>query len=435
MAKSKPYKSMSSTLDCNNNIDTDKKWHEINKLINEFEKVDAPDLIPIDDSQVEVERTRTLLQHATVDTTDSLSKAINQCEPIDTTALNKSFINLGEGGGKNQENIPPKSQFRGGARAPALPEWRRQAKRKNNLVDGGGGRRISVSSSNDEGRGNGLCVVQSDFFKMVFDYPTPRPHFIILFKDRQLGKAKQTLKDLSDGDLEQILYLIEEFKQIYGIAQNETAILSFHTGYWASSPHFHCHVCTSLSTYLRIFDMLKNSSVEKVKPTKNWKIIRNTSASAASHSSHQSMADLYVENVLDYKSQKLKTSREFQLKEIDQINNLNPAMLPHSPFPTNNCFNIQFDLVEPKLRFSLKIGIRLDNAKLLCIKSMCQYAFDTGLFEKKSGCHICLNVISNSKVDIGGYLHLSGDAFYKIHPFREFFLRNFHMIKNYCIDT
>jgi hypothetical protein len=80
---------------------------------------------------------------------------------------------------------------------------------------------------------NRLRIVQNELFVMVFDFPTPRPHFIILYKNPLMDKKKATVNDLSEGEIQQILNLIEKFKIKFDLTA-ENFILSFHTGYWVN---------------------------------------------------------------------------------------------------------------------------------------------------------------------------------------------------------
>lgn len=65
---------------------------------------------------------------------------------------------------------------------------------------------------------------------------------------------------------------------------------------------------------------------------------------------------------------------------------------------------------------------------------MRRFAVNRGYFENNGGgCHICLYL--NDVTGKIGYLHLSGDNFYKISPNRELFLENFKSLNNYCVQT
>ena len=77
---------------------------------------------------------------------------------------------------------------------------------------------------------NRVRIVENELFMMVFDLPTPRPHFIILHKSAK-KPGKKTVRDLDDTEIMAILSLIEVFKTKYNLTA-DNFILSFHTGYW-----------------------------------------------------------------------------------------------------------------------------------------------------------------------------------------------------------
>ena len=74
---------------------------------------------------------------------------------------------------------------------------------------------------------NEICIVENDLFKMVFDMPTPRPHFIILFKKPQ----NRSINDFNESEINKLLALIEQFKTQHALTA-QSFILSFHTGFW-----------------------------------------------------------------------------------------------------------------------------------------------------------------------------------------------------------
>jgi hypothetical protein len=71
-------------------------------------------------------------------------------------------------------------------------------------------------------------LISNDFFEIVFDLPTPRPHFILKFTE---NNGKSNLKDLSDNDLVMIFSTINSFAERFKLNTSDL-ILSFHTGYW-----------------------------------------------------------------------------------------------------------------------------------------------------------------------------------------------------------
>lgn len=72
-------------------------------------------------------------------------------------------------------------------------------------------------------------------FQIVFDLPTPRPHFIILFNPdyQSLNKNKTSLKGLNENELRSLLDLVNQFHLITNNTLGDFT-LSFHTGHWVT---------------------------------------------------------------------------------------------------------------------------------------------------------------------------------------------------------
>jgi hypothetical protein len=75
-------------------------------------------------------------------------------------------------------------------------------------------------------------LVKNSLFKMEFDFPTPRPHFIILYNNSNKYN-KFTIKDLDANEIQSIISLVQKFISTYNLT-TENITLSFHTGYWVN---------------------------------------------------------------------------------------------------------------------------------------------------------------------------------------------------------
>lgn len=71
----------------------------------------------------------------------------------------------------------------------------------------------------------------NELFKVSFDIPTPRPHFIITRKDGTNSSVRETVENLGTSDLNSLLSLVQNMRIKYGF-QDQEMILSFHTGSW-----------------------------------------------------------------------------------------------------------------------------------------------------------------------------------------------------------
>ena len=212
-------------------------------------------------------------------------------------------------------------------------------------------------------------LLMNDLFKIEFDLPTPRPHFILL--ENKVKQVKKSIIDVQENEIRSFLTLIQTFIREYSLA-SENLVLSFHIGYWvveiellslfkysssnhfyfifkpfhtqSNNPYFHCHICTSEQTYLRIFNQHKLSIPwHKFKPTRNWKIRNN-------EMQQKNMADLYEENVLNYKSHASRTAMKYQQEEIAAIMEIKRkcSITPH--LEDDEWFSFEFDVFEPKVR-------------------------------------------------------------------------------------
>ena len=166
-----------------------------------------------------------------------------------------------------------------------------------------------------------------------------------------------------------------------------------------------------------------NPYIEKFKPTKCWKI-----------HGIESIKNLYIKNVINYKKLALQSSTYYKIGELNIIKSGMASKIKIS-FKSET-FDYTFDLKEPKIHFKLKHSIQMNNPiedKVKLIKTMVQFATVNGFFSKTSGAHICLNLQSQDQVE--GYLRLSIDKFYQVHPLPEIFLKNFQKINEYIILT
>jgi len=90
--------------------------------------------------------------------------------------------------------------------------------------------------------------------------------------------------------------------------------------------------------------------LEDFRPTRKWKIIKNHP--------QQSMANLFIENVKNYKSVAISTAKNYQQDEIGSISKFltenghgnDKHDIAVNELRNNQWFKIEFDLFEPKVR-------------------------------------------------------------------------------------
>lgn len=265
-------------------------------------------------------------------------------------------------------------------------------------------------------------------FCVIFDILTPRPHFIVKFssENRKYPRFKKVeIQDLCLEEIDDLLDCLFNFINNYEL-NSETICISFHTGKWASTPDFHAHICVNLETYLKIFKE-KNLNLETIKPTSNWCLKNFTQVL-------NNIQELYIENVKFYKQSCVVNGAKYKNKEIQSMKNMkqNSATIPSI---TDN-IRLDFDMREPKLKFNFtKMDIN-NSRKTICgnlLKEMCNFSKKIGILEKPNGCHICINIDLNNNYN--GYVHLSGDKYFTLHPLPSLFLENFGKLENYSVET
>lgn len=149
---------------------------------------------------------------------------------------------------------------------------------------------------------------------------------------------------------------------------------------------------------------------------------------------NEPIQNCYIKNVINYKKVSSEAAKEYKKKEIGIIKSGASQKL-EVKFQ-NDVVDLTFDLNEPRIYFGLKnsenkksvLQLRMD-----LLKTMTHFATQFDLFSKHNGCHICLCL--QTPYQVQGYLHLSADMFYQMHPEPEAFLKNFEANKNYTIST
>jgi len=142
---------------------------------------------------------------------------------------------------------------------------------------------------------------------------------------------------------------------------------------------------------------------------------------------HSSKKELYLKNVWNYKNKLSEELEKYKLREIEAIKGFDEEKLGQTmtEFCGNNEVNVSFDVNAPLIRFALKEGVTYQMADLkgVLLRSMVDYAFKSGHFEKTSGSHICLKMNGESQFE--AYVRIGGDWFYSVHPERKRFLENY----------
>lgn len=234
------------------------------------------------------------------------------------------------------------------------------------------------------------------------------------------------IQDLNSDETQDLIKFILNFIKEFRL-NLEPVCISFHTGKWASSPEFHAHICISQETYLKMF-IDSNLNMELIKPTSNWNLKSFTEKIT-------NMLDLYIENVKFYRQACIQSGIKYRKKEIESIKTELEQNFLFIPSKISN-IRLDFDLWEPKLKFiytSLDSNISQQNVCISLLKEMCYFSNKFGFLQKPSGCHICISIDLNN--NCYGYIHLSADKYFQLHPLPSIFLDNFKRIENYSVET
>lgn len=220
-----------------------------------------------------------------------------------------------------------------------------------------------------------------DTFRVAFDYYSPRPHFIIVPRDR---KSITNYNSLNPEGKLKIVQAAMEMVSDYKLQQ--TAILSLHFGSWVSEKNkFHAHCCVDVETYLTIFDKKKGEIPNWPSPkyvTREWKASKD----------HRQ----YALNVARYP---FKTYFKDELKAVKQYRQEKPStsrdVVSAKPPPPFTAF--LYHPSEPKLGFAVEKSARPRSAEDLLeaqgaiIKFADQNKLtDMDAKDENDGCHVCL---------------------------------------------
>ena len=221
-----------------------------------------------------------------------------------------------------------------------------------------------------------------DTFKVVFDYYSPQPHFIIVPRDR---KSITNYNFLAEGAKLKIVKAAMAMVAHYNL--QKSASLSLHFGKWGTDKDkFHVHLCVDVEDYLRIYEERKHEvpnwpSVRSV--TKEWK--------ACKEPTHIS----YVKNVRGYpfktyfKDEVVAVTKYRQTEA--RTNTVGPSAIP-PPFTA-----ILYHPSEPRVGFIVMNyrRARSAEARLQAQEAIIGFASQYNLTNihaksEHDGCHVCL---------------------------------------------
>ena len=246
------------------------------------------------------------------------------------------------------------------------------------------GEKVELDRSHENGELFDLLpsTKKCDTFRVAFDYYSPRPHFIIVPRDR---KSIANYLSLYPEAKLKIVKAAMEMVAHYKLQQS--AILSLHFGSWGTEKHkFHAHCCVDVETYLSIFEKKENEIPNWPSPkyvTREWKASRD----------HRH----YAINVQQYP---FKICFKYELKDIEQYRqtkSLSMRAADASAIPPPPFTAILYHLSEPKVGFAVEKSIRLRSGEALLEAQQAIIKFaeqskltNTYAEDENDGCHVCL---------------------------------------------
>ena len=216
---------------------------------------------------------------------------------------------------------------------------------------------------------------------MVFDYYTPRAHFVILPHDKStVGtnhnalNGEQRLKVVKAA-----VALVSHYKL------KKSAILSVHFGSWITKKDiYHAHVCADVEDYLNIFERKGEEIPEwpsRKYVTRQWKASQDPRA--------------YALNVRGYP---FRTYFKEEIQAIEKYRRNPPSRSTvGAPVAILPPFNILHHPSEPKVGFAVENSARPSDAVsfLAAQETMIEFATQNKFTDMRArgdndGCHVCL---------------------------------------------
>lgn len=274
-----------------------------------------------------------------------------------------------------------------------------------------------------------------DTFKVVFDYYTPRAHFMILPRDRSGTDYKSLGPEAKLKVVKAAMAIVSHYKL------QQSAILSLHFGSWITTKNmFHAHVCTDVKEYLDVFE-------DKKKEIPNWP--------SSSYVTKQWKASKdpkhYAKNVQQYP---LRTYFKEEVNAIKDYRGTKPSTSTagDSAKPPPLFTAILYHPSEPRVGFAVEKSKEPKSAETLreAQEAIVEFADQSKLtdMDKKgddNGCHVCLvldekahGFILEDSQFLVGYIQVTGLKFYRDfcpHEKRENWFTQFSSMKDYKVYT
>ena len=244
---------------------------------------------------------------------------------------------------------------------------------------------------------------------MVLDIFYPRPHYIMLLNDhrRKLLKHKD-IYDLPFDLWKNCIGVVEKTMNKLG-----NFIFSIHLGFYQSkeSPNFHAHYVMPYYQFRQSY-IKRAHLLEKHKYASRRKIMEQAK---------------YLKGLGQWKQELLAQCQKYKEHDLKQIARMKGPISEPIEFKFSKNYRIEFDSEQPRIKFIATDEVHDNYHDLVWI--MMEYANFYGLSDRKQGgCHLCLQnkrFIDPSYSNIKGYLQVDIVNYYRLHPNRDNWLKNF----------
>ena len=222
---------------------------------------------------------------------------------------------------------------------------------------------------------------RSKIFKVVFDYYTPRSHFVILPREslHLEGRDYNELNESSRKELvKEATTLISEYQLKGG------SILSVHRGSWITTKNkFHAHVCSDVDEFIKVFqqkkDDIPNWPIQSY-VTRQWRASKNPKD--------------YEMNVRGYP---FKTYFKDEVESILKLKKKEKAKENKKAAIGYESYTLLYHASEPRIGFIFEKGNEDKEEKnyVETLDIMNKFATENGMTNiegkgEDKGCHLCL---------------------------------------------
>ena len=248
-----------------------------------------------------------------------------------------------------------------------------------------------------------VIVHRTTNLKLVFDLPTPRPHFIIkrIRNNNDSNQLMNFLEAENQKEIQEVFELCIGFLNSNTQFKNSDSIFSLHTGYFCTMNEFHAHLSVNLEDYIEYFKS-KCPDTCDFKPTKQWEIKTGN------------IKEAYIENLKRYKAKEISKYNGWKIDDLKEINKL---IFNSNANELNKIKDVTVAMHPslPKIGFKpISTNQNEIGTYFQILQVMKNFADRRGYFKRNGGSHLCLYLVNKSNFNVTGYVLTTGLEFYQL---------------------